>query len=367
MLVRYHRDLYRLLHNFVNFADFYSNDRWATFQAGTLYLDARSCDLCVRVDDPGKHAALAGFAKAYLAYCECTRPSGEKMSIAAAFTDGDSDFLMVGRNGVFYDRKGRDWDATVTRVVENPISVRQAFWSPYKKFVRMIEEFVAKRAAASQAESDARMAAAAETTANVEKAKPPEPKKIDVGTVAALGVAVGALGAFLATVLAKITGLFVLPFWIICLVAAGILLAISTPSMLIAWLKLRQRNIGPILDANGWAVNGRVKMNVRFGGSLTSVAKLPPGAIPAADPFGEKRSPWPGVLKVVIVLAFLYSLFNYYAVICMALEAAGLKRTDIAPFVTTPDDVKERERKAAASDAPPPAAGTQPPAGDAPK
>jgi hypothetical protein len=307
-LVRYHRDLYRLLHNFVNLADFYSNDRWATFQAGTLYLDARACELCVRVDDPGKHAALAGFAKAYLAYCECTRPTGEKMTIAAAFTGGDSDYLLVGRNGLFYDRKGRDWDATITRVVENPISVRQAFWSPYKKFVRMIEEFVAKRAAANQAESDARMAASAETTANVDKVKPaPEPKKIDVGTVAALGVAVGALGTFLATVLAKVTGLFVLQFWIVCLVFVGIMLAISGPSMLIAWLKLRQRNLGPILDANGWAVNGRVKMNVKFGGSLTQTAKLPPGAMPAADPFGEKPSPWPKVLLVVVILTFIYS------------------------------------------------------------
>src|SRR5688572_18890134 len=70
-LVRYHRDLHRLLVNFVNFSDFYSRVRPATFQAGTLYLDGRSCDLCVRVDDAGKHAALAGFSKAYLAYCAC--------------------------------------------------------------------------------------------------------------------------------------------------------------------------------------------------------------------------------------------------------------------------------------------------------
>jgi hypothetical protein len=307
-LVRYHRDLYRLLHNFVNFADFYSSDRWATFQAGTLYLDARSCDLCVRVDDPGKHAALAGFAKAFLAYCDCTRPSGEKMTIAAAFTDGDSDFLMAGRNGVFYDRKGRDWDATITRVVENPISVRQAFWSPYKKFVRIIEEFAAKRAAASQAASDARLGAAAETTANVDKAKPPEPKKIDVGTVAALGVAVGAIGTFAAAIFGHVTGLFTLPFWIVCLVVVGVMFAISGPSMLIAWLKLRQRNLGPILDANGWAVNGRVKMNVRFGGSLTETAKLPPGAMPAADPFGEKPSRWPKVLLAIVILTFVYSV-----------------------------------------------------------
>ena len=67
-LIRYNRDLFRLLNNFVSFSDFYSRDRLATFQAGTLYLDGRACELCVRVDDSGKHAALAGLAKTYLAY-----------------------------------------------------------------------------------------------------------------------------------------------------------------------------------------------------------------------------------------------------------------------------------------------------------
>ena len=76
---------------------------------------------------------------------------GEKMTIAAAFTDGDSDNLMVGRNGLFYDRKGQDWDATITKIIENPISIRQAFWAPYKKLVRLIEEQVARRAAAAGA------------------------------------------------------------------------------------------------------------------------------------------------------------------------------------------------------------------------
>jgi hypothetical protein len=315
-LVRYHRDLYRLLNNFVNFSDFYSKDRLAIFQVGTLYLDARSCELCVRVDDAGKHAALAGMAKAYLAYCDCTRPGGEKMHIAAAFTGGDSDYLMVGRNGLFYDRKGRDWDATITRVVENPISIRQAFWAPYKKLVRMIEEQAAKRAAAAEAESDARMAAAAANATNADKAagaaaveKAAEPKKIDVGAVAAMGVAVGAIGTALAYLIGYLSGLFLLPFWKLCLAVAGLLLLVSTPSMLIAWLKLRQRNLGPILDANGWAVNGRVKMNVKFGGSLTSVAELPAGSLPgAADPFGEKRSPWPRILKFVVIVCFVYSV-----------------------------------------------------------
>jgi len=29
--------------------------------------------------------------------------------------------------------------------------------------------------------------------------------------------------------------------------------------MIIAWLKMRQRNLGPILDANGWAVNSKAR------------------------------------------------------------------------------------------------------------
>ena len=28
------------------------------------------------------------------------------------------------RNGVFYDRAGGDWDATITKVIDHPISIR---------------------------------------------------------------------------------------------------------------------------------------------------------------------------------------------------------------------------------------------------
>lgn len=317
-LARYHRDLARLLGNFVAFRDFYSREQPAVFQAGRLFLDGRSCDLCVRVDDAGKHAALAGLAKCYLAYCSLKRPTGETMMIAAAFTGGDADNLMVGRNGVFYDRKGRDWDATITKVVENPISVRQAFWAPYKKLVRLIEEQVAKRAAAGEAASDAKLNAAATTTANVDAAaKAPEgPKKIDVGTVAALGVAVGALGAFLTALVGYLTGMLTLPFWQVILAFAAILVLISTPSMLIAWLKLRQRNLGPILDANGWAVNGRVKMNVPFGGALTAEAELPRGAGSSfVVRYPETPTAVPKLIFAAIGVAFVISLLNHFGMV----------------------------------------------------
>ena len=298
-LVRFHRDLHRLLMNFVAFTDLYDPVQPAIFQAGTLYLDARSCELCIRVDGPN---TLAAMSKAYIAYCACTRLGSAPMTIAACFTQGDSDYLFVGRHGVFYDRQGRDWEAVITSIVENPISLRQAFWSPYKKFVRMIEEQIAKRAAAAEAASSTKLATAAEKTANLDKSKPVEgPKKIDVGVVAALGVAFGALTTAFGYFLGFFRGM---PLWQLPLVILGVILLISLPSVIIAAIKLRQRTLGPILDGNGWAVNGRVKINIPFGTSLTAKAELPPGAQRSLDdPFAEKGTPWGAYLMLLALLA----------------------------------------------------------------
>jgi hypothetical protein len=303
-LVRYNRDLALLCTNFVNFKDFYDGGEPAVFQSGTLYIDQRACRLCLRVEDAAKHAAMAGLAGAYLAYLDCSRKGAtEKMVIVAAFTAGDRDNLMIGRNGVFYDRKGQDWDATITKIIDNPISIRQAFWAPYKKFVRLLEEQIAKRASTADEQSHALLSSTAATTANADKAKAPEAKKIDVGTVAALGVAVGAIGTFVTALIGYATGIFKLGPLAVVGAFAGLILLISLPSVVIAYLKLRKRNLGPILDANGWAVNARAKLNIPFGRTLTSVARLPPGAKrDHHDPYAEAGLPWKRVVLLVVVL-----------------------------------------------------------------
>ena len=311
-LTRYVRDLYRLCINFVNFKDLYDGGAPAIFQCGTLYLDQRSCSLCLTVEDTGKHGAMAGLAGAYLAYCDCVRKgTGEKMTIVAVFSQGDDDNLMVGRNGIFYDRKGRDYDATITKILANPISLRQAFWQPYKKFARMIEEMTAKRAAAAEAASTSKLEATAATVATADKAKPVEPKKIDVGTVAALGVAFGAIGGFLTATAAGLVK--VAAFGPLAIVGAiiAVMALISGPSVILAFIKLRKRNLGPILDANGWAVNARAKVNVPFGTSLTGIAKLPPGSQrDLTDRFAEKNSPWPKLIGLAFVVYIAYAILN---------------------------------------------------------
>jgi len=293
-LVHYRRDLHTLLRNFVSFADFYDPARLAIFQAGVLILDGRACDLCVRVDDPAAHAALGGLSRMFIAYCECRRSGGAAMRVAACFTQGDSDYLHVGRNGIFYDRKGQDWDATVVRIVSNPISIRQAFFAPYKKLVQFIEEQVARFAAAKEKETEARLQTTAETTVGAAVGtEKPAPSPVDVGRmvgiIAALGVGVGAIGTLFG---GFVSGFLELrPWWAKLVAVAGVVMLVSGPSMLIAWLKLRQRTLGPVLDANGWAVNGRVKVNIPLGMALTQVAALPPGARRALeDPYLDRAA-----------------------------------------------------------------------------
>lgn len=308
-LVRYARDLRTLADNFVNFKDFYSRKTPAIFQAGTLYLDQRASELCLPVADAGRHATMAPLSRACLVYCACSRPAEKRtMSIVAAMTDGDSDNLMVGRNGIFYDRDGLDWDATITQLVDNPISIRQAFWAPYKKVMRFVEEQVAKRAAAANDASSQSLvdqASAVDKSADSGKSEVAAPKKLDIGVVAAIGVAVGGITAAIGALLQAFFGLGLwMPLGLV-----GLLLLISGPSMLVAWLKLRQRNIGPLLDANGWAVNARALLNVPFGRSLTKVATLPPGSrVDTVDPFAEKKRPW----KLYVALLLLVLLAGGY-------------------------------------------------------
>lgn len=319
-LLRLCRDFFKLLRNFVVFKDFYNRapNTEAIFQAGVLFIDQRSCELCVKVSDMPKHLATAGKSGLYLLYCHCvSKVLGKEMDIAAALTDGDVKDLHEGKNAVFYDRAGNDWDATITKIIDNPISIRQAFWSPYRKFGNWVTEKINKNAQEKEAKQFENMTAKADQTSTSLTAKPDDAaaaaakadeKKAQMfdiakfaGIFAAIGLAIGAIGGALAAL-----GGFVTAKWYnIILLVAAIVIFISGPSMLLAWLKLRKRNIGPLLNANGWAINSVVKINTTFGQTLTSMAKFP--KVVGNDPLADKKMAW--WKKCLIWLAILAVLF----------------------------------------------------------
>ena len=227
--------------------------------------------------DRGKHDAQAPLSGIYLLYCNCeSKKLGKSMAIVAAMTQGDIKNLSVGKNGVFYDNEGNDYDATVTKIIDNPISIRQAFWTPYRKFGNWIEEKINKSAAEKDAKAFDDMKTKVETT-KVEGAPAEAPKPaFDIakfaGIFAAIGMALGMIGTMLVSV-AK--GWVTLTWWQQILVFVAILLLISGPSMIMAWLKLRRRNLAPVLNANGWAVNADALISVLFGRTLTEQVNFP--------------------------------------------------------------------------------------------
>ena len=318
------RDFYRLVRNFVTLHDFYDKDRAvpAIFQSGRLIIDQRECRFCMKVSDMAKHNASAATSGMFLVYCDCTtKTKPGKLAIVAAVTVGEIGDLIVGKNAVYYDNAGLEWDAVITKIVDNPISIAQSFWSPYRRMAKTIENLINK----SAADKDAKMMADATAKINAAPAALPagtDPKAaaaappFDIakfaGIFAALGMAVGMIGTAL-TALAK--GIFELEWWQLLLALVGIMLVISGPAMVMAWLKLRRRNIAPLLNANGWAVNAASRIGIPFGETLTDAAKFP--KLKLKDPYAKKGlatwKKWVISLSALVAAFLILWIFNLLA------------------------------------------------------
>ena len=205
----------------------------------------------------------------------------------------------------------------ITKIVDNPISIKQAFWAPYRKVwefcVGLINKSAADKDAKISADLQAKVqSAAASTPATPDAAaKTDKPQAFDIakfaGIFAAFGMAIGYIGSFF-TALA--TGIKNTPPHQLIFVILALMLIISGPSCFIAWMKLRKRNLGPILNANGWAINSKVLVNILFGGKLTTVAKYP--KMKLADPYDQKTPAWKIWLPTVLTILVITFLALYF-------------------------------------------------------
>ena len=318
-LLHLYRDFYTLLRNYVAMIDFYNKDIPAVFQAGQLYIDSRRLDLCLKVGpEVAKHMDNSELSDMFLIYCKCTsRVKNETMNIVAVLTSGDINNIRVGKNAVFYDNSGQDWDAVVTHVKENPISVREAFWSPYRKFGRWCKEKFTKSAEEKEAAAFENLTAKADATTTAVAAPGAAPaaakKPFDIAKFAGIFAAIG-IG--LGMVIQALTGILGAVFhsWLSAIIfILIIMLCISGPSMVLAWIKLRGRNLGPVLNANGWAINSKIIVNSRFGRTLTQRAKYP-AVVMSKDPYAPmpKWLIWLIFILIVLVIVFLVLYFNNY-------------------------------------------------------
>ena len=125
-------------------------------------------------------------------------------------------------------------------------------------------------------------------------------------------MAFGMIGTALSGLIDSMSGLG----WKLILVFLGIILVISGPAMVLAWLKLRRRNIAPLLNANGWAVNAASKISIPFGETLTDSAKFP--KLKLKDPYAKAGiAPWKkwlisfAALAVIVAALWIFNLFAW--------------------------------------------------------
>ena len=330
------RDYCTLLRNFVSFQDFYAKRSiallgrgaaneapWAIFQAGTLVIDQRACNLCLKVSDMAKHNAQASDSGMFLIYCNCKHhASGKTMQIVAAMTVGDIRNLKVGKNALFYDRQGRDWEAEVVKIIDNPISIGQAFWSPYRKLGDWVSGLITKSAAEKENKSFAELTSKLQSTPKTaDKAAAPAPFDIAkfAGIFAAIGMAVGYIGAFFTSLATGVKDIATYAWWALPVAILSLFMVISGPSMILAWMKLRKRNLAPLLNANGWAINADAIVNVLFGNTLTEQAQYP--IVKLKDPHAKIKKLTAGGKWAIAIAAILLGA----AVAVVTLYLCGLR------------------------------------------
>lgn len=258
-VLRYKMHLLEFLENFVNMKRLFSAHGTAIFQVGTLRIDAREMSLCFAVENEAAHSALSGRSKCCVLYLNLTHPAtNAARTICAVVTAGSTGRLYAGRKGVFLDCEGHEWEAVVSKVVENQVSLVEAFWAPWKKIGEGIGSLVKKFLGDKQASAVSTVSAGAQDAKMGGAAM--------ASSVAAIGIGIGMIGAALASILAAVSQLTP---WQIPLAVVAVVLVVSLPSVVLTAFKLRQRDLGAVLNASGWAVNRPVFISLKRAKAFT--------------------------------------------------------------------------------------------------
>ena len=105
-LILYHKYLFEMANNFVNFKRLFDPNAESLIQAGVLVMDERRFELAVKVTDRTAHKKVALNSNICTMYLDLAAKSGDKtdaMSVAVGVTSGFADNLYIGKcRGVFY-------------------------------------------------------------------------------------------------------------------------------------------------------------------------------------------------------------------------------------------------------------------------
>ena len=308
-LILYHQWLFEFVNNFVGFPHLFDPGQKAMFEMGTLVLEGREFTFSIKVKDRTLHSNLAKNSGIFLLYLTVSGSNPEEdFEIAVPLTSGGSHGFYIGRQGVFFTTDGRELDARIVGIIDNPISLWESMKAPIRNIQNLITRrfeglttIVQKEAETSIGTTAARVetsiqgglraAPRAVTTTpaptpsapsgNVPPARPETPpnsgnvRDFMIGTgflVAGLGTAF----KFLADTAKQLTN----PQTLLILVTVLAIFFIITVTImaLSAWARLRRRDLGVLLQASGWAINGKMRLTASMARLFTRKTLIPKGA-----------------------------------------------------------------------------------------
>lgn len=304
----YQANLLDFVNNFVSFPYLYDRNRRAMFEMGYLVMDGRHFNLAVRVGDRAAHRAVASNSSMYVLYVRVQSQAGAGLyEVAVPVTAGGIKNLSKGKRGLFRDTDGKEYDACVVDVIENPISVSETIAAPFKRIAKLVTQKIEALTAEAQVRLD---------TATTEAVAPrPVDSSTAVsqpvaaaaagggGIIAGSGVAIAAVGTAVTYFARTITSVSV---WRLLAGLGAALGAVIVPMTILALLKLRRRDLSAILEGSGWAINLRMRLTRGQSAFFTQTPHLPLRARRIA----LKRLVWT-VLSILLAgaLLLLYFLF----------------------------------------------------------
>ncbi|HED18474.1 MAG TPA: hypothetical protein ENI74_03110 [Gammaproteobacteria bacterium] len=300
-LILYQKWLMELVNNFVSFPNLYNPERRALFEMGTLVIEGRQITFTMRVQDRQAHKKIAEKSYMYLLYLEVTGRQEEdiKFEIVAVVTSGTAGRLRIGKRGIFFSIDGKEWDAQIVDIVENPISIWESVKAPFQKFNDFIKKQIDKFTKSGEAKMEKSFAA-------------PSASGMTRDLMLGGGIAIAALGssfAYVTKALSQVNPVHIL------VALAGLGIFILLPGMIMGFLKIRKRDMSVLLEALGWAVNVHMRLNNSLGKLFTHTPHLPKDAHKerkdVVEQFLKEFGDTPlrsGRLSIVVLIVLLIAL-----------------------------------------------------------
>ncbi|MHC4563089.1 MAG: hypothetical protein ACYS8X_09990 [Planctomycetota bacterium] len=304
-LLLYQANMLDVANNFLAFPALYDPERRAMFETGTFVADGQRFTLAVKVENRAQHATMASGSSMFLMYVAVTPRTGTPAyEVAVPVTAGNKGNLCVGKRGIFQDRDSMQHDAQVVQIVENPISLTEAMVAPFVRLGKLLTGKIESITAQAEKKLDTQAAAA---MSQVGTPQPPQPQAgrsamASGGMMMGAGVAVAALGsavAYMTRTLAETE------WWQILVVIGAAVLAVLLPTIIIASMKLRKRDLSSMLEGAGWAINARMRLTRKQGRVFTNKPRLPLGS----TLIGGRRARRIVIAVIVVVILALAGWF----------------------------------------------------------